>query len=164
MRLTLHADYALRVLLYLASHPDRPVSTQEIGTAYGISKNHLVRVVQRLNQEGYVTVTPGRLGGTSLSRPAREINAGAVVRSMETNLAVVECFDPTTNTCVIASACLLKGVLQNALGAFLAVLDGYTLEDLASGGRGKRLAAVFAGQKNKERKGAARRDARSGTG
>jgi Rrf2 family nitric oxide-sensitive transcriptional repressor len=144
MQLTLHADYALRVLLYLGSHPDRAVPTQEIGRAYGISKHHLVRVVQRLNEKGYVTVTPGRFGGAVLACEPQQINIGEVVRASETNLAIVECFDMKTNTCVIAPVCRLKGVLQEALGAFLSVLDGYTLADLLAGGGVKRLAKVFA--------------------
>ena len=143
MQLTLHADYALRVLLYLGSHPDRVVSTQEISKGYGISKHHLVRVVQRLNEAGYVNITAGRHGGVALARGPEDIRIGDVVRSTETNLAIVECFDMKTNACVIASVCHLKGVLQDALRGFLSVLDRYTLEDLMGQGRAQRLAAVF---------------------
>jgi Rrf2 family nitric oxide-sensitive transcriptional repressor len=144
VQLTLHADYALRVLLYLASHPDRTISTSEIGKAYGISKHHLVRVVQRLNEHGFVAVTPGRFGGASLARPAHEINVGTVVRSTETNLSIVECFNLATNTCVIAPVCRLKGILHDALRSFMSVLDGYTLADLVDRGGAERLALTFA--------------------
>jgi Rrf2 family nitric oxide-sensitive transcriptional repressor len=147
MQLTLHADYSLRVLLYLGSHPDRIVSTQEISKAYGISKHHLVRVVQRLSEAGYVTITPGRYGGVTLARDPAGIRIGDVVRATETNLALVECFDMKTNTCVIANVCGLKGVLQEAVQGFLSVLDQYTLADLMGGGGIRRLAAVFAGRK-----------------
>jgi len=143
MQLTLHADYALRTLLYLGSHPDRPVPTQEISRCYGISRHHLVRVVQRLSETGYVSVTPGRYGGAVLARDPSKIRIGDVVRSTETNLAVVECFDMKTNTCIIAPVCQLKGVLQDALQEFLSVLDRHTLADLMGQGRSQRLAAVF---------------------
>jgi Rrf2 family nitric oxide-sensitive transcriptional repressor len=117
MQLTLHADYALRVLLYLSSHPGRMVSTQAI--------------------------SPGRNGGVTLARPVEAIRIGDVVRATETNLALVECFDMKTNTCVIAQVCRLKGVLQEALRGFLSVLDEYTLADLMANGGGERLSAAF---------------------
>ncbi len=130
MHLTLHADYSLRVLLYLAAHPDRVISTAEVSEAYGISKHHLVRVVQGLGRHGFVEVRPGRSGGVVLARSPSEISVGQVVRHMEPDFNVVECFDPKTNTCPIAPACGLIGVLNEAMRAFLATLDKYTLEDL----------------------------------
>ncbi len=130
MHLTLHADYALRVLLYLAANPDRVISTAEVSDAYGISKHHLVRVVQGLGRHGFVEVRPGRSGGVVLARSPAEISVGQVVRHMEPDFNVVECFDPKTNSCPIAPACGLIGVLNEAMRAFLATLDQYTLEDL----------------------------------
>jgi Rrf2 family nitric oxide-sensitive transcriptional repressor len=145
MQMTLHADYAFRVLLYLGSQPEgHPVSTGEISRSYGISKHHLVRVVQTLNQHGYVTVSPGRSGGISLAREAHRIRLGDVMRSAETNLKIVECFDPKTNTCPIVPACRLKPVLAEALDAFLAVLDRYTLADMLDPQRRIRLTKLFA--------------------
>lgn len=130
MHLTLHADYALRVLLYLAAHPERVVSTQEVSEAYGISKHHLVRVVQGLGRHGFVEVRPGRAGGVLLAKPPTEISVGQVVRRMEPDFNLVECFDAEKNGCPIAPACGLVGVLNEAMRAFLATLDKYTLEDL----------------------------------
>jgi Rrf2 family nitric oxide-sensitive transcriptional repressor len=130
VHLTLHADYALRVLLYLAANPDRVVSTGEVSGAYGISKHHLVRVVQGLGRHGFVEVRPGRSGGVVLARPPAEISVGQVVRHMEPDFHIVECFDPQTNRCPITPACGLIGVLNEATRAFLATLDKYTLEDL----------------------------------
>ena len=145
MQLTLHADYAFRVLLYLGSQPSgRVVSTEEISRTYGISRHHLVRVVHTLSDHGYVTVAPGRTGGVCLSREAHQIGLGDVVRSTEANLRVVECFDIQTNTCPILSICELKPVLSEALNSFFAVLDRYTLADLLSRGRRKSLSKVFA--------------------
>jgi Rrf2 family nitric oxide-sensitive transcriptional repressor len=145
MQLTLHADYALRVLLYLGSQPaGRVVSTAEIGRIYGISSHHLVRVVRTLSQKGYVGVSAGRSGGVSLAREAHLIRLGDVVRSAEVNLNLVECFDKETNTCPILAVCELKSVLGEALGAFFSVLDGYTLADLLSGRHRTRLMKVFA--------------------
>lgn len=128
MRLTSHADYALRILLYLAIHRDRLVSTDEVARGYAISKNHLTKIVQRLGQLGYVEVRRGRGGGLRLGRQPEDINVGAVVRDFEPTLAVVECLDPPTNTCVVAPACGLKMVFAEATSAFLQILDGYTLD------------------------------------
>ena len=122
---------------------------------YGISKHHLVRVMQRLAEAGYVKIVPGRYGGVTLARSPKEIRLGDVVRATETNLSVVECFDMKTNTCLIANVCGLKGVLQKALSGFLSVLDDYSLADLVGGGGGQRLAAVFA-----KKSGGARRELR----
>jgi Rrf2 family nitric oxide-sensitive transcriptional repressor len=130
VHLTLHADYALRVLLYLAAHPNRVVSTAEVSDAYGISKHHLVRVVQGLGRHGFVEVRPGRAGGVTLARAPAEISVGQVVRHMEPDFHVVECFDAQKNSCPITPACGLVGVLKEATNSFLATLDGYTLEDL----------------------------------
>ena len=145
MQLTLHADYALRVLLYLGSQPPGHVaSTKEISRIYGISNHHLVRVVRTLSDKGYVLVSPGRSGGVALAREAHRIGIGDVVRSAETNLRLVECFDARSNTCPILPACELKSVLAQALEGFLAVLDRYTLADLLKERRGLRLARILA--------------------
>ena len=93
MQLSLHADYALRVLIYLGTHPDRVISTHEISGAYGISKHHLVRVMQTLAEHGYVDIHAGRSGGVMLARPPQSIPLGDVIRNAEPNLRLVECFD-----------------------------------------------------------------------
>jgi Rrf2 family nitric oxide-sensitive transcriptional repressor len=150
MQLTLHADYALRVLLYLGSQPSGHVaSTRAISRTYGISTHHLVRVVRTLSEKGYVAVTPGRSGGVSLARETHQIRIGDVVRSAEVNLRIVECFDANTNTCPILAACELKSVLGEALDSFLSVLDGYTLADLLTGRRGLRLGKILAATANR---------------
>ncbi len=143
MQLTLHADYALRALIYLGSHPGEIVATQEISDAYGISKNHLVRVMQTLGEHGYVRVLPGRSGGVTLARDPAEIRLGEVVRDAEPNLHLVECFDPETNTCPIIGVCSLKSHLAQALEAFIAELNRHTLADLLTPSRRQKLAEVF---------------------
>ena len=128
MHLTQFTDYALRSALYLACHPDRLVSVDEVGRAYGISRHHLVKVVQTLVELGVVEAQRGRGGGMRLAMRPSEINVGWLVRKTEPHLNLVECFDPETNTCPIAPACGLKGTLQRAQRAFLEVLDEYSLD------------------------------------
>lgn len=130
MQLTVHTDYALRVLLYLAHFPDKRVGTEEISTAYGISKNHLVRVVQTLADRGYLKVTVGRSGGVALARSPHEIRLGELIRATEASFRLVECHDVASNTCPIVPVCGLKGLLDAALNSFLAELDTHTLADL----------------------------------
>ena len=145
MLLTLHADYAFRVLLYLGSQPDDHVaSTREISKAYGISRHHLVRVVQTLAKHGFVRIQGGRAGGVSLARDPGSIRLGEVIRKAETNLNVVECFDKKTNTCPIISVCQLKPVLSLALNGFLEVMDRYTLADMLAHSGKPKLARIFA--------------------
>ncbi len=129
MQLTRFSDYSLRVLLYLAAHQDRLVSVDEVSRAYGISRHHVVKVVQRLVDRRLVLSARGRGGGLRLNRPPHEINVGALVRATEPHLNLVECFDRDANTCPIDRACGLKRVLQDAQRAFLDVLDRSTLAD-----------------------------------
>ncbi len=143
MQLSLRSDYALRVLLYLGAHPGEVVTTRCISDAYGISKNHLVRVVQTLAEHGYVELIPGRSGGMRLVRDPAAIRLGEVVRHAEPNLKLVECFDPATNTCPIARSCGLKSVLNEGLLAFLATLDQHTLAELVTSKSRTKLVAIL---------------------
>ncbi len=129
MRLTQLSDYSLRVLMYLGAKPDRLATIQEIAAAYGISDNHLMKVVHRLAQHGFVETVRGRGGGLRLKGQASEIRLGAVVRAVEEDFRLVECFG-SDDTCRITDVCRLKRVLNLALNAFLASLDEWTLADL----------------------------------
>ena len=108
--------------------PERVVSVDEVSRAFGISRHHLVKVVQTLTDLGVVEAQRGRGGGMKLALPPSEINVGWLIRRTEPHLNLVECFDPAINTCPIAPACGLKGALHRAQHAFLAVLDEYTLD------------------------------------
>ncbi len=130
MQLTRYTDYSLRVLLYLAAH-EGPATIAEIAEIYGVSKNHLVKVVHELGRKGYVKTERGRGGGISLARAPGKIGVGEVVRAMEPNFHIVECFDPAKNECVITPQCALKHALIAANAAFMKVLDGYTLADVS---------------------------------
>ncbi len=139
MKLTRYTDYGLRVLMYLASQPDRLATIAEIAQAYDISRNHLMKVVHELGRTGFVHTIRGQAGGLELGMHAREINIGEVVRVMEGNLEIIDCDKPG---CPIVPACALKAALDAARDAFLAVLDGYTLHDLV-GRRRKQLAGLL---------------------
>jgi len=132
MRLTIFTDYTLRSLIYLGAHwEDKRLATiSDIAVAYGISRNHLTKVVHRLAKQGYIETTRGKGGGMRLARPPGQINLGAVVRGAEDSLAIAECFEPGNHDCPIIPACSLKIVLSRAMRAFFDVLDGQTLADL----------------------------------
>ena len=129
MQLTQFSDYSLRLVLYLAVHRDRVVPLSEVSEAYGVSRHHLVKVVQRLVSEGIVASERGRTGGLKLDREPADINVGRLVRLTEPHLNIVECFDAEHNTCPIDGVCGLKGALKSALAAYLHALDGYTVAD-----------------------------------
>ena len=131
------------MLLYLGAHPGRVVPTAEISGAYGISKNHLVRVMHTLGEDGYLRLIPGRAGGVSLAIEPHLIRLGDVVRQAEPTLRLAECFDAKNNTCGIAPVCSLKPVLKEALSSFLSTLNRYTLADLLAGGARDRIARKF---------------------
>jgi Rrf2 family nitric oxide-sensitive transcriptional repressor len=128
MQLSLHSDYALRVLMALAAG-DRQLSVDEIARRYSISRNHLAKVAQRLQAEGFVETFRGRGGGMRLARPADEIVVGDVVRRFENLDSFVGCFS-VDGGCVVNGICALKPALNGALAAFLGHLDGYRLSDL----------------------------------
>lgn len=132
MHLTQFSDYSLRVAIYLGCHPDRLVSVEEISRAYGISRHHLVKVVQILTDLEVVQAHRGRGGGMRLAKPPGEINVGWLIRQTEPHMNLVECFDLDLNTCPIAPACGLKGALKRASAAFLKVLDEYTIDQFLS--------------------------------
>ncbi|WP_017380666.1 Rrf2 family transcriptional regulator [Paenisporosarcina sp. TG-14] len=131
MRLTMYTDFSLRVLMYVGAKDKSELSTiQEISTAYGISKNHLMKVTYELGKHGYIETVRGRGGGIRLALLPENIIIGEVVRKTEDDFNLVECFNCTTNQCVITPVCKLKNVLHQALVAYFAVLDQYTLHDL----------------------------------
>lgn len=130
MRLTTYTDYALRTLMYLAANRDRLVTIQNIADVHDIAKNHLTKVVHQLGIMGVVESLRGRKGGLRLGREPDQINIGAVVRSTEPDFYMAECFKPGKSHCILSAACPLKDVLGNATQAYLAVLDGVTLDHL----------------------------------
>lgn len=132
MRLTLHTDYSLRLLIYLAMH-EGPATVGEIAGFYAISRNHLTKVAQGLVAAGLVRSTRGRGGGIQLAHAPADVNIGQVVRLTENELGLVECLsgpNPGEDDCPLVPACVLKGVLSEAMRTFLKHLDGYTLADL----------------------------------
>jgi Rrf2 family nitric oxide-sensitive transcriptional repressor len=133
MRLTDYTDYSLRVMLYLAVRPEGLTTIQEISNAYGISKNHLMKVVQRLGELGWIETVRGRNGGLKLNERSAGLTIGEVVRKTENDFALVGCFsdDEAHRRCVIQSHCRLKGVFAAARDAFLAELDRHTIGELA---------------------------------
>jgi Rrf2 family transcriptional regulator, nitric oxide-sensitive transcriptional repressor len=137
MRLSLQTDYALRTLMFLAAKEGHH-SIGDIARAYGISKNHLMKVAQRLTAEGFVDSVRGRSGGLKLARPASDLNVGAVVRILEDTGAFVECFDAATNSCIVTPVCGLRHVLAGALEAFAGHLDQFSVADLVPDAEGFR--------------------------
>jgi len=138
MRLSRHTDYALRVLMHVAVRGDGSSSIPEIARAYVISEEHLRKVVHSLGKAGFIATQRGRGGGIRLGRPTVEINLGSVVRHTEDSFRLVPCPE-----CLIAPVCLLPGMLNEAVEAFLAVLDKYTLADLSVPRRDLRLLFGF---------------------
>ena len=129
MRLTLNTDFSLRVLMHVGLCGDKLTRINDIAQSFGISKAHLMKVVNDLSQKGYLDTVRGRNGGIRLMREPRHINIGQVVRDTENQLGVVGCLE-RRGYCPIERACVLRSALQDATRAFLAVLDTYTLADL----------------------------------
>jgi Rrf2 family nitric oxide-sensitive transcriptional repressor len=129
MKLTAFTDYTLRTLIYLALHGERQATIADIARTYRVSEAHLTKVVHRLGVAGDIETVRGKGGGLRLKRAPAQINLGALVRRTEPDLDLVPCFEDA-ETCMIARACVLQAALHEALAAFLAVLDRYTLADL----------------------------------
>lgn len=130
MYLTRHADYTMRLLIHLTVQPNGTATIKEVAERYGISRNHLMKVAHQAVQAGYVKGIRGRDGGLSLAKPPEEIGIGEVLRQTE-EWNIVECFQEGSNQCAITRGCGLRAVLKEALDAYFAVLDRYTLADVA---------------------------------
>jgi len=131
MQLTIFTDYGLRSLIYLAIHTDRRCSVREIAEYYEISRNHLVKVVHRLSQLGYITSSKGKGGGIAMAVEPEKVKLGDLIRALEPNMDIVECFNKDLNTCRITGTCQLKHYLFDAKKAFLTSLNTRTLADAA---------------------------------
>jgi Rrf2 family nitric oxide-sensitive transcriptional repressor len=145
MRLTAFTDFGLRALMRLAGEPERSFSTNEIASEFGISRNHLTKVVRDLADGGFVTTQRGAGGGFRLARSAQSITLGQVVRTLEQRHALVECFREDGGACVLTPRCRLKSRLAAAREAFLRELDATTLAECAYPGRPRGTAAARAG-------------------
>ena len=133
MRLTLWTDYALRTLIYVGTKGEQLSTIAEIAESFGVSKTHLMKVVNKLGQQGYIDTVRGKGGGVRLRRPPAEICVGTVVRETEEDLAVMGCL-AQGGFCRIEGCCVLRRALRQATVAFLRTLDGYTLADLLAPG------------------------------
>lgn len=132
MQLTTFTDYALRVLMSVGTKGDEELSTiADISEQYGISRNHLIKVVHHLSKTGYLSTSQGKGGGFRLAKPPSDIRIGDVIRDVENHFDLVQCFSSRRNgECAIEPACVLKRLLREAMQAFFAVTDEYTLADL----------------------------------
>lgn len=131
MQLTSFTDYALRTLMYLVARPEEQSSVKEISEYYSISYNHLVKVVHRLSQLGYIESTKGKGGGIQIAKDTKKLRLGDLISQLEPNMTMVECFDAKTNTCRITDSCQLKHYLFEATQNFIDTMNKYTLADTA---------------------------------
>ena len=156
MRLTNYSDYALRSLIYLAVRPEPETlaNISDIASSYNISKSHLTKIIHQLGQLGYIESVRGKNGGIRLAYAPKDINLGTLIKQIEPDFDLVECFATPVSSadrkprstglpitlineevnksvgCVIAPVCKLKGVFFEALTAFVSVLEKYTLADI----------------------------------
>ncbi len=131
MRLTSFTDYGLRMLMRMASAPDRAFSTADLAVEFGLSRNHLSKIMQHLARAGVIETRRGGGGGATLSHPADQVRLGAVVAILESDQPIAECFAPGVTACTIDGQCRLKARLRSAERAFLADLDRSTLADIS---------------------------------
>ena len=144
MRLTTFTDYTLRVLMYLAAESERLATIAEIATAYGISENHLMKVVHQLARAGVIESVRGKKGGVRLRIAPSDIRLGQIVRASEGPGAIVECLADGPCGCKIQTACRLAPILVLAFDALYETLDGYSLADLVEdGGRSQRIMGLL---------------------
>ncbi|SIT02230.1 transcriptional regulator, BadM/Rrf2 family [Roseivivax lentus] len=129
MRLTSFTDYGLRVLMRMAGAPDRAFTAADLAAEFGISRNHLAKVISALANAGYLGTRRGGGGGAFLARPAEDIRLGDVIAELEADQVLVECFAPAGNACTLTPRCRLKARLAHAEAAFVAELNRSTLAD-----------------------------------
>lgn len=131
MRLTSFTDYGLRMLMRMASAPDRPFSTAQLADEFGLSRNHLAKIMQQLARGGLIETRRGGGGGAMLRRPPKTIRLGDVVQLLEEGQSLVECLGPSGFNCSIERCCSLKSLLRSAEARFIEDLNRSTLADVA---------------------------------
>ncbi|MEM8838288.1 MAG: iron-responsive transcriptional regulator RirA [Pseudomonadota bacterium] len=129
MRLTKQSNYAVRILMYCATNDDQLSKVATIAKVYDVSEYFLFKILQPLVERGYIETVRGRSGGIRLAKPAKDITLGEIIRTAEDKFIMAECFEDDTN-CPLLSACSFNSALSEALSAFFAVLDSYTIADL----------------------------------
>ena len=129
MQLTLFTDFALRVLIYLSQHDEQRATMKQISEFYGISIEHLRKVVHSLSRAGYIETFRGKSGGMRLARPAAEINIGELVYQFEGGVDIIDC---AQRNCILNPSCILKGALKKSMEAFYQELEQYTLADIVA--------------------------------
>ena len=129
MRLTTLTDYALRLLMYLAQRPERLCTIAEVASSYQVSEAHMMKVAHQLGLAGWIETVRGKGGGMRLAHAPKDIGLGAVVRSVEPDFFMVECFS-TANSCVLSGDCKLTAVVEGALQSFMNYLDAKSLADI----------------------------------
>lgn len=129
MKLTQYTDYCLRVFMYLGARDDGRATIREISEHYAISRHHVMKVVYELGQKGYLYNVRGKNGGIRMAIEPAHINLGMLIRDVEPDMALVECFSDS-NQCCLTPVCVLRKALHEALEAFLEVLERYTVADL----------------------------------
>ena len=139
MHMKLHTDYALRMLIFLALRKGRPCTVNDVAESYGLSRNHLLKVALNLRKLGLISTARGRSGGIRLALAPDQINIGVLVRHVEDDFVLVECLRADEGACIISPACRLRGMVREALNAYLAVFDKYSLADLVANGEALRM-------------------------
>ncbi|MBO9357536.1 Rrf2 family transcriptional regulator [Bordetella petrii] len=129
MQLTRYTDFGLRVLMYLtqAGGRDTPVTIPEIAARFNVSRNHMVKVVHFLAQQGWVATTRGKGGGLRLAHAPSAYRVGDLVRALEHQGALINCAEPP---CALNGVCRLSGILADSLQVFFDALNRHTLADL----------------------------------
>jgi Rrf2 family nitric oxide-sensitive transcriptional repressor len=148
MRLTTRTNLAARVLMSCAVNDSVVVRSMDIAQRTNASLNHVLQVVNTLQEHGFIETLRGRTGGVRLARPATDISIGEVFRIFEGGIAFTECFDLATNTCPLVSTCRLRGLLTRAVEAFFHEMDMVTLADLVSGNCGLSALLSFHGRRS----------------
>lgn len=134
MRLSLHTDYALRVLMFLAG-AGRRCTVSEISEFYAISRDHVAKVTVRLARSGYIRARRGAGGGLELARAVEDIGVGEVVAEFEGTMQLLECVTAEEIICRIQPGCKLRHVLAKAEKVQRDYLDSVRLRDVVQPGQ-----------------------------
>ncbi|MEU8632577.1 Rrf2 family transcriptional regulator [Amycolatopsis sp. NPDC048633] len=128
MHLNRATDIALRILMFAGARGSQ-VTIDELAAAMALPRNHVAKVVQRLQHHGFVVTARGRGGGVRLADGVLSSSAGHVVRYFEGDAEVVNCDEPP---CPLRDVCRLRGALHVAQEAFFASLDEVPLTALVA--------------------------------
>lgn len=132
MQLTRAADYAIRVMIFLASiPPHKRLLLHDIAHATAAPESFLSKILQSLSRANLILSRRGQAGGFEILPHGREASMREVIEAIDGPLFLNLCLI-SRRSCTRQTWCPAHPVWERAQQAMLDVLSSAVIADLAS--------------------------------